>query len=150
MTQKNIRVFLDTSVIFAAVLSADGGARQLFRLAEAGVVQLLVGASVLREAEEVTRRKAPASLATLARLLHVANIEVCADPDAAEIAAASRNVQYPPDAQVLAEAIRARPDWFVSHDKEHFLKRVEDFNFAFSIGTPGDALQFIRDSFSKL
>ena len=49
------RIFLDTSVIFAAVLSETGGARTLFRLGEVGLLQLIVGSNVLRECEEVVR-----------------------------------------------------------------------------------------------
>ena len=53
MTPKNHRVFLDTSVIFAAVLSPTGGARKLFLLGEAGLLQLVVGPTVLNECQDV-------------------------------------------------------------------------------------------------
>jgi len=66
MNQKNLRVFLDTSVVFAAVLSPTGGARKLFLLAEARILRLAVGPTFLKECDEVIRRKAPVSLPTLA------------------------------------------------------------------------------------
>jgi len=52
-----IKVFLDTSVLFAAVYSKTGGSRLILKLGEAGAVQLWVGPWVLREAEGVIKRK---------------------------------------------------------------------------------------------
>ncbi len=51
MTLKNLKVFLDTSVVFAAVLSPSGGVLKLFQLGEAGVLRLYKGSNILRECE---------------------------------------------------------------------------------------------------
>ena len=147
MTRKNLKVFLDTSVLFSAVLSQSGGARKLFHLAEAGLLQLIVGITVLREADEVVRRKAPASLPLLAQLLEAGQVETCSAPTPKQIESARNLVAYAPDARVLAEAIRAEADWFVTHDKEHFLKAKKEINLSFEIGTPGDLLQKFKDDF---
>jgi predicted nucleic acid-binding protein len=144
---KKSRAFLDTSVVFAAVLSPTGGARKLFQLSEAGVLHLVVGPNVLREADEVVRRKSPASLPILAQLLAVGLVETSRAPTRKQISAASALVHYAPDARVLAEAIAADPDWFVTHDKEHFLRAKPDPDLSFIIGTPGDLLQQIKDVF---
>ncbi|MFZ5886029.1 MAG: PIN domain-containing protein [Chloroflexota bacterium] len=145
MTPKNPKIFLDTSVVFAAVLSPSGGARKLFLLAEAGVLRLVVGPTVLTECDEVVRRKAPHSLPILAQLLAAANVETSASPTKSQIKTAASLVRYAPDARVLAEAIRAQPDWFVTHDKEHFLKSRVTLNLPFEIGTPGDLIQKFKD-----
>jgi predicted nucleic acid-binding protein len=150
MTRKNLRIFLDTSVIFAAILSPTGGARKLFLLAEAGILTLVVGPTVLMEVEEVVRRKAPGSLSTLAQLLAVSNVETSGKPSSAQIKSAKAYVHYVPDARVLAEAICAHPDWFVTHDKEHFLKSRAKIQLSFEIGTPGDVIQKFRDDFSLI
>ena len=147
MIRKNHRIFLDTSVLFSAVLSPTGGARKLFLLAEAGLLQLIVGPTVLREADDVVRRKAPASLPMLAQLLEAGQVETCLAPTPKQIESARSLVAYTPDARVLAEAIRAEPDWFVTHDKEHFLKTKKGINLSFEIGTPGDLLQKFKDEF---
>lgn len=150
MTRKNLRIFLDTSVIFAAILSHTGGARKLFLLAEAGILTLIVGPTVLLEAEEVVRRKAPGMLSTLAQLLAVSNVETSGRPSPAQVKSAKAYVQYAPDAKVLAEAICAQPDWFVTHDKAHFLKRRANIQLPFEMGTPGDVIQKFKDDFSIL
>jgi len=148
MTPKNPRIFLDTSVVFAAVLSPSGGARKLFLLGGAGLLQLVVGPTVLQECEEVVQRKVPVSLPTLAQLLASGSIETSAAPSKKQINSAEVFVQYTPDARVLAEAILASPDWFVTHDKEHFLKHRSRINLPFEIGTPGDLLQRFKDDFT--
>ena len=147
MTTKKPRLFLDTSVIFAAVLSPTGGARKLFLLGEAGLLQLVVGPTVLRECQEVVQRKSPASLPTLAQLLASATLETSQAPTQKQIGTAEAYVQYAPDARVLAEAMLAKPDWFVTHDKEHFLKHRSRIDLPFEIGTPGDVLQRFKDNY---
>ena len=95
---------LDTSVVFAAILSETGGARVLFQLGEVGVIQLILGPNVLRECEEVARRKIPASLPTLAYLLELGGVEICSRPEAELVEQAYAIGKYRPDAYVLAEA----------------------------------------------
>jgi predicted nucleic acid-binding protein len=149
MTKRILRIFLDTSVIFAAVLSETGGARKLFKLGEAGVVQLIVGSNVLRECEEVLRRKAPATLPTLAYLLELGIVEITTQPTDGFIEQATAIVAYKPDAYVLAEAICAKPDWFITHDKTHFLSVNPNSSLEFRIGTPGDLIRSLEDEFTK-
>ena len=143
------RIFLDTSVIFAAVLSETGGARKLFRLGEAGVLQLIVGPNVLRECEDVVRRKVPASLPILAYLLELGMVEIVTQSPDAFIEQATAIVAYKPDAYVLAEAIGAEPDWLITHDKIRFLSANLGTNLAFRIGTPGDLIQWLEDEFTQ-
>ncbi|MFZ5821401.1 MAG: PIN domain-containing protein [Chloroflexota bacterium] len=145
MTRKRLRVFLDTSALFSAVLSNTGGARELFRLGEAGLLDLAVGPNVLREADEVVRRKAPASLPTLARLLAAGGVQSGPTAKAEQIESARGLAAYEPDARVLAEAMQSGADWFVTHDKEHFLSVKTAVRLPFEIGTPGDLLQRFKD-----
>ena len=143
-------MFLDTSVVFAAVLSPDGGSRKLFKLGEIGMLQLVIGPNVLRECEEVVREKKPSSSPILAQLLASSGVETSPAPTGRQIRTAKSYVYYSPDAYVLAEAIQARPDWFVTHDKEHFLKQRGKIALPFEIGTPGDLIQRLKDDFTSL
>ena len=107
----------------------------------------MVGTTVLNECQDVVQRKVPASLPTLAQLLASASLETSQAPTKKQISVAEAHVQYAPDARVLAEAILARPDWFVTHDKEHFLKHRSRIDLPFELGTPGDVLQRYKDEF---
>lgn len=140
---------MDTSAVFAAVLSPSGGARKLFLLGEAGMLHLVVGPAVLQECQEVVERKTPNSMPTLAQLLSSASLETSGKPTKKQISAAKEHIQYAPDARVLAEAMITKPDWFVTHDKEHFLKHRSKIKLPFEIGTPGDVLQWFKDNFTQ-
>jgi predicted nucleic acid-binding protein len=64
------RVFLDISVLFAAVWSESGGSRLIPKLGEAGAVSLWVSQTVLREAEAVLKRKSEENGPHMALLLN--------------------------------------------------------------------------------
>lgn len=117
----------------------------LFHLNEAGVMRLAVGKSVLQEADEVIRRKAPELLSDLAQLLDEVRIEIGKNPSDEHISRTSLLVNYSPDALVLAEALQVEPDWFITHDREHFLNNPNLLNLPFRIGKPGDVLVWLRE-----
>lgn len=142
-------VFLDTSVIFAAVFSPQGGARMVLRLGESGLVRLWIGQQVLRECESVVRRKAAPSLPYLALLLDAAKLQIGPQAGEAALERAKLVVSYLPDVPVLAEAIEARPDWFLTHDRQHFLSVSTDI-VSFRIGTPGDFLVWFKGTLSQV
>jgi hypothetical protein len=83
----------------------------------------------------------------LAYLLELAGIEVTSEPGDEEIKAAKAILSYEPDAYVLAEAMGAEPDWFITHDKGHFLTKRVSFELPFQLGTPGDLIQALGDEF---
>lgn len=139
------KVFLDTSVIFAAVLSPEGGARMVLRLGESRLVHLWIGRQVLRECEAVVRYKAAHSLSYLALLLDTAGVQIGIEAGSTSLEHARRLVTYPPDALVLAEAIESQPDWFLTHDHQHLLKTATE-KLSFRIGTPGDFLAWFREN----
>jgi predicted nucleic acid-binding protein len=140
------KVFLDTSALFAGIWSAEGGARMILKLGEAGAIRLWVSSQVLREIEEVLRRKAPAALGTLAVLLHQSNIEVTPAPTAELIQQSERLTGHAGDAQVLAAAWLAEADYLVTLDRAHFLDNLTLRQaMSFPLGTPGDFLAWYRE-----
>ena len=144
------RVFLDTSVLFAAVLSETGGARLILKLGEARVIRLLVGPQVLQEADGVLARKAPRSKALFALLLDQAEIVIGPVPDTAEGERAEQIVEYGPDARILAEALAAQADYFVTFDRQHFIDNPSVHGLPFPVGTPGELLAWLRERFERL
>jgi predicted nucleic acid-binding protein len=140
-----VRVFLDTSALFAAVLSETGGARVILALGEAGGVQVMVGPRVLSEADGVLRRKAPDSRVRFALLLDCARVTVGPEPAEEALKLAGSVTGYAPDAQVLAEALMVGVDYFVTLDREHFIGNPRGGRLPFPIGTPGDFLAWLRE-----
>ncbi|MGC9523523.1 MAG: PIN domain-containing protein [Anaerolineae bacterium] len=138
------RVFLDTSVLFSAVYSATGGARQILKLGEARAVSLWVGPWTLQEAEAVIERKVPRSKAYFALLLDQAGVQVGTEASEQDVAKALAVVAYRPDARVLAEALAAGVDYLVTFDREHLLTNPETQVLPFLLGTAGDFLEWYR------
>ena len=74
------RIFFDTSVYIAALLSPDGAAGELLRLAEAGVVRMVVSQAVIVEAGPVLAAKFPELIQESRRLWKHLNPEMVSDP----------------------------------------------------------------------
>lgn len=143
------RVFLDTSALFAAVLSASGGGRAILRLGELGAISLWVGPSVVQEADGVFRRKASDLLPLLATLLDRANVRVGGAPPAEDRALAGSVVGYKPDADVVAEALAAGVDYLVTHDATHLLRNPRIGELPLQVGSPGDCLAWLRQQWAE-
>lgn len=145
MTTKAPRVFLDTSALFSAVFSEHGGAREILRLGEVGLCQLLVSQEVLAELEKNIQAKARRRVADVALLLDRCRVEVALSPAQTVVQHCQHMIGYPADAVVLAAALDARADYFVTLDRRHFLENAA-LRKALSIplGTPGDCLAWFR------
>lgn len=120
----------------------------MFYLGEVGLLKLLIGPNVLREIEEVVRRKAAPSLPTLAQLLDSGRVEITPAPQKSQLEVARSIVRNEPDAYVLADALCAKADWFITHDKNHFLQSPLTATLPFQVGTPGDLIQSLKDDFA--
>ncbi len=140
-----IRIYLDTSVIFAGIWSAKGGGRMLLRLGEAGAISLVTNRLAIQELEGALRTRAPQSLGALALLLDRSDITVVGEPRAANRSAARSLVDHPADADILASAMGDDIEYFVTLDRKHFLDNEKLMHtLAFKIGTPGECLEWIR------
>lgn len=73
-------VCFDTSCLFAGIWSDSGGSRQVLRLGEAEVVNLITGEIVLSELESTLCDKAPDSLGDLTILLDRSGFDIVKSP----------------------------------------------------------------------
>jgi predicted nucleic acid-binding protein len=147
--EPELRLFLDTSALFAGIWSAEGGARMLLKLGEAGVVELLVSSQVLEELEEVMRRKASHLLPILAVLLDRSQARLAPSAPGTLFDGCRELVSHPGDARILADAWHNRVDFLVTLDKAHFLDASQlAGQVPFQVGTPGDCLAWLRELFN--
>lgn len=146
---EKVKVFLDTSALFAGIWSAEGGARMILKLGEAEAIRLLVSSQVLNEIEGVLRRKAPASLGLLAVLLDRSGVEIAPSPTPESVQQSEAITGHAGDAYVLAAAWLAKADYLVTLDRQHFLDNPAVRRATpFPIGTPGDFLAWYRNRLS--
>ena len=143
--QNRVKVFIDTSALFAGIWSREGGGRMVLKLGEAGAIRLLVSPQVMRELEGALRRKAPQAMGALALILERSGVEITESPPEETIQDALKLVDHLGDARILAAVLTAGVDYFITLDKEHFLEnRAVMESTSIPIGTPGDFLAWFR------
>jgi predicted nucleic acid-binding protein len=104
-----------------------------------------VSLDVLAELDENVRAKAPHRMSDLATILDLSGVEVVEPPDIVTVQNCQRFLAYADDAVVLAAAITAQADYFVTLDRQHFLENpLVPADLPLIIGTPGDFLAWFR------
>ena len=139
-------LFLDSSALVAGIISAQGAARALLLLAEAGEIHLVVSAQVIAETEGAIARKVPLALPDLRQAIRQSGLRIVRDPSPEQVAEGQHFIAHPPDVPILLAAMQAQVDYLVTLNRKHFL---DDPGVAQSsglrIGTPGDALAWVRE-----
>ena len=129
-------IFLDSSVVIAAVLSSTGGSFRLLREAHEGRVRLVVNEYVFNEVERSLRRKYPETVERLQTLTSWCDLEVQPNPPE-EVVSEFLSVTHPEDAPVIAGALHASADFLLTLDRKHLLtEKVLQANLPFSVMTP--------------
>lgn len=138
-------VFVDTSVLFSAIYSKRGAARDLLRLAILQKATLYLSGLVLEETERNIEKKAPARLETYQALMKAISFTVVADPSKEEVLAAYAYTVLK-DAPIIAAAINVHPDYFVTYDRKDLLDKPEVAEKSgLKIVTPDVVVKFISE-----
>ena len=145
-----IKVFLDTSALFAGIWSVSGGLHRILKLSEVRALEAWVGPQVLNELDRALRAKAPEIMGEIAHLLDTARIRVTGAGSKTQVDVYLALVGHSGDAQVIADAAGMPPDFFITLDRKHFLDN-EDLRAAlpFPSGTPGDFLEWFRENLTS-
>ena len=139
------RFFMDTSALFAGIWSEGGGGRVLLKLGEAGKVTLLVSSQVLAELDRTVQAKAPHLISKAALFLTHSNVTIVSPPAQNLIDQCIALINYENDAVVMAAALQAETEFFVTLDRKHFLDNMQlNAAMPFLLGTPGDSLEWLR------
>jgi len=143
-------LFLDSSVLFAGVVSPDGAARALLLLAEAGLVTVTVSEQVVAETERAVARKVPQALAYYREALRSTGLRIVHDPSPEEVEAHKDIIAHRTDVPIVVAAMRADVDYLVTFNRRHF---IDDPSVAIRsglrIGVPGDALAWVREKLAR-
>ena len=118
------RVFVDTSVFFAAFYSTTGAAHDLLQLAVRGKVELVLSSTVLEEVARNLQAKAPQRSVLFEVLMRTLEPEIAPDPSRDELLAVAEYVALK-DAPIVAAALAADVDYLVTYDRKHLLDPEE-------------------------
>ena len=140
-----INLFLDSSALIAGIVSAKGAARALLLLAESGQIAVTISEQVLAETERAIARKVPLALSDLRQAILTSQAQIVRDPSPEEVNAHPNLISHPADAPIVLAAMQAKVDYLVILNRKHFIDDLEVARKSgLKIGTPGDALNWVR------
>lgn len=140
-----INLFLDSSALFAGIVSATGAARAILLLAESEQIKITVSEQVITETERAIARKIPKAVNDLRQTILSSKVQIIHDPPPEEVRANADLISHPADVPIVLAAMEVEADYLVTLNRKHF---IDDPDVALQsglrIGTPGDALEWVR------
>jgi predicted nucleic acid-binding protein len=138
-----LRVFIDTNVIFSGLYSDHGAPAAVLEYHVRGDIRIIVSQLVLDEVILILRKKLPIGLLALQRLLVNSPPEVVRNPSLEQVERWTEVLSLG-DSAILAAAVQAAPDHFVTGDN-HFLKNPGLAKEAvLNIVTPAELVRIIE------
>lgn len=149
-----IRLFLESNVLLAGILSPWGLDKAVLSLCAGQVCQLILAAVVRDEVEWVILEHAshlPESQqrslsAQYRRLIQQTHPEMVPYPAASEVMASLHLIRHRADVPVLLSAMSARPDWLLTHNTKHFNRAVAR-RTGLRIATPAEFFRVLASLF---
>lgn len=143
MPKPKLRIFLDTNVIFSSLYSSQGAPGVILKYFIEGRISIVVSQQVLEEVIRTIKEKLPEALPALKSLLVNAPPEVGADPSPEAIQCWAKEI-HPADAAILAAAITAKPDYFVTGDNDFLGNHTVMEKAGINIITPAQFLKLLE------
>jgi predicted nucleic acid-binding protein len=125
------RVFLDSSVLYAAAFSATGPARRLILKGLQGSVALCLSDLVLEETKRNLAKNAPLALPSFTILADLFSPFIT-NPTKAEVLKAAQIVHLK-DAPIVAAAAKGKAAYLATHDVKHLLSHTQAIEAAYGI-----------------
>ena len=145
-----INLFFDSSALIAGIISDKGAARALLLLAEDRKIKISVSEQVIVEVERNIARKLPKILPLAREMIRESNLIIYTDPSKDEVREHKNWIDHEADVPILVSAVKANVDFLVTLNTKHFLNDPQvTFRSGLKIGTPGDALSWVREQMKK-
>jgi predicted nucleic acid-binding protein len=127
-----VRLFLDSNVLTAGIVSTWGLDKAILSLCAARICRLVLAEAVRDEVENnlltrlgtIESGEANRMLDNYSRLIALMKPEVVPYPGLAEVKAARHLIRHAADVPVLLSAMASRPDWVQTHNIKHFTASV--------------------------
>ena len=137
------RIFFDTGVHIAALLSAEGAAREFVRLVEGDAIRMVVSEEVIVEVDRVLSGKFPERIQESRKLWKHLGPEIAPNPTADQIKPFLHKLARG-DAAILCSAHLAKVSAFVTWNTRDFMHPGVTTLVAFPIVVPADGLKLFR------
>jgi uncharacterized protein len=139
------RIFLDSSVLYAAAFSATGPARRLLLKGLEGSITLSLSDLVLEETKRNLTKNAPSALPSFAILADLFSPFIT-NPTKADVRKAAQIVHLK-DAPIVAAAAKAKAHYLATHDVKHLIHHAQAIEKVYGIMvlTPADLLSVLAN-----
>ena len=144
MTVPQYRIFFDTSVYIAALLSPKGAAGELVRLVECGIIRMLVSQEVIIEVDRVLSRKFPELIQDNRNLWKHLAPEMAPNPTTVQMEPFLLKLAKG-DASILCSAHLANVSAFVTWNTRDFMHPGVKTLVDFPIVMPAGGLKLFRN-----
>ena len=136
---KKSKLFIDSSALLSGLNSPTGAAGIILSAWVAGDFFIYISDQVIEEVQRNIQTKFPLLRERFFSFL-LTRPEIIKEPNLEEIRKAYKLIRSD-DAPILAAAIKAKPDFLITWDIKHFLKREVILNVSFIICTPKEFIQ---------
>lgn len=152
---KRLRLFLDSNVLTGGIVSRWGLDRAVLSLCAARICRLVLADAVKDEVEEnlllhasgLDQKDAQELFNDYANLLKLSKPDSVPYPSKADVLASRHLIRHQADVPVLLSAIKAHPDWLLTHNKAHFTAEVAE-RAKLQIGSPADFFRVLAEGIS--
>jgi len=144
------RVFLDTSVLIAALFSSKGASAEILKLARAEKIQVFISQYVIDETCRTLRLKGIQLLPVFDRILKIKTLNVLLNPSKKQISLAKLILKDLKDVPILALAMQEKADYLITLDRKDFIDDPQvSRKSKLKILTPGAFVKFFRKECRK-
>jgi predicted nucleic acid-binding protein len=137
-------LFLDSSALFAGIVSADGASRALLLIAEEGLIVVTLSEQVVAETERAVARKVPQALPAYREAIRSTGLRIVRDPSPEDVRAFGDIITHQADVPIVLAAMQAQVDYLVTLNRRFLDDPGVATRSGLRIGTPGDALAWVR------
>jgi len=144
-SRRRIRLFLDSNVLAAGIISPWGLDKAVLSLCAARICKLVlaevvrdeVEENLLLHAERLPSIDADQLLEDYRRLIKLTNPELVPYPDKDMVRSSQHLIRHAADVPVLLSAMASKPDWLLTHNTKHFTSAVAQ-RTSLRIATPAE------------
>ncbi len=149
----SIRLFLDSNVLTGGIVASWGPGKAVLSLCASRICRMVLAEVVADEVETnlilhvslLPKDEANQVLEDYDRLIKLARPIRIPAPAIEEVRASRRLIAHASDVPVLISAVKARPDWMLTHNTRHFTEAVAQRS-GIRIATPSAFFKAIGQS----
>lgn len=144
---KELKVFLDTSVLITSILNNEGASRIIIDLGKKDLIKLFLTPKVVQEARNnLLKKYNKDKVLDLYRVISNLKKDIHPSPKTHDENKYINLIDDPKDCHILASAEKYQVGYLLTFDRRHFFTdKIKNAQLSFKIMLPGDFLKIFRN-----